>query len=488
MNGIKFIEPTQKMEFEQKEYLLANYDIADKLFSSKEIPNFAFDFALESNSTVWLQTLDINTDTQTFTFVDYVELNNSKLRSNYFEAYTHSTEILKGLYRIVFKNDVSEIYKVSYNLLNYYQFVIQKMFFQELFTENIDFETNIAPDNIGGNDASLSGSNAVRIKANTSVPAIIYPHSKFDVNSDFTFIIKINLSGNNLQLYFLTSQTESNFTFYIYYLGIIDVRINSTNYRYHGANLPSGVQTVILRRIGNDWSVFVGDVNYLNFTNSSIIKNTELTTKIAPGNNSGHNIYDIAFIKRGLSDIEIEMLGKSSRNIMSKAVTEAPNSYYFSGSEGVGDILYDIINGDTANYNSGAHSYVRVYNKPFYNLEFGFDLYIPLDVSLPNLYVPLKYDGTSLGKVISGYTFVETVTQNGNEFLNCETKILQPNVQELKDLDTYNLYFDILGDPIEVDFETLHNYSQGNVIMTKTDNKITNLKLKLKNNGSIYRN
>jgi hypothetical protein len=118
MFSINFTDPTEKMEFEQLEYLLTNYDVGNNLMQPKEIPYFAFDFTVLASSTVWLQVLNFNENTNTFSFVDFIQLDNTKLKSNYFEGYSTVSDNL-GICRIVFKNASEDVYKISSSLLKF---------------------------------------------------------------------------------------------------------------------------------------------------------------------------------------------------------------------------------------------------------------------------------------------------------------------------------------------------------------------------------
>ena len=57
------------------------------------------------------------------------------------------------------------------------------------------------------------------------------------------------------------------------------------------------------------------------------------------------------------------------------------------------------------------------------NSKYSFDLYTLDSAPTTKLYVPLRYDGTSFGKVLAGYTFVGTYTQSGNQVEKTTTEI-----------------------------------------------------------------
>jgi len=118
MYSIEFIDNTQKMDFENLDYLIQNYDAFNDRMEIREIPYFAIPFTQQASSSVWLQVLNFDTLTNTYSFVDYLQLDGAKNQTTYFEGYTTSSDNL-GLCRIVFKNGSSDIYKVSKNLLKY---------------------------------------------------------------------------------------------------------------------------------------------------------------------------------------------------------------------------------------------------------------------------------------------------------------------------------------------------------------------------------
>lgn len=106
------------MEFQQVEYLIANYQEGNQLMQPTEIPWFAFDFTLLASSTVWLQTLNMDADNGEFNFIDFVELDNAKLNANHFEGYNTIADNI-GFCRLAFKDGTNTIYKVSNELFKF---------------------------------------------------------------------------------------------------------------------------------------------------------------------------------------------------------------------------------------------------------------------------------------------------------------------------------------------------------------------------------
>jgi len=334
---------------------------------------------------------------------------------------------------------------------------------QKLFSENIDFENNIVPDSINGNDASLVGRNVLEFRQKSRI--------KFDtpvgILDDFCFFLE--LQG--------THETKLRFSGDTNYLQVIEgfskVSVFLNNISFGTFDIPSELVGAIVilafRRIADNYTLFANGQVIASFSSNIVL--TDGGTEIAFVNYTTDFLYISSFniTNATLSDVQIAALIPRNNSIfeLTKSLDIRFHCHFAQSVTSSKNYYYDVVSGNTPSYYAG--DFVsKIKGGISANYSYGFDLYSPY------LLVPLKYDGTSFNKVIPNHTHLGTVTQNGAELLNCETKMIQPNVQELKDADVDNFYFDVGGVPLEKSYTDLQtapsyiNYVQGS-------NKITEL-------------
>jgi len=360
---------------------------------------------------------------------------------------------------------------------------------QNLFDSNIDFETNTVPDNINGYNANLKYAYGIGDGSFYGYYGAAYAETTdvLDTQNDFTYTVQFT-KGTYNRHFLLTSYPfvggsfvldygtygADRVTCYLSFTGII--------FTTGSLNLVIGDKVIVsFIKNGNIYKIFVNGVLRASITNSVVLSTSPLGFN-AHDQLFGGWLHFISNIKRALTDAEMLELGSDFDAYRNKAISESTISTFFYASEGTSLYLYDIIQGHTLrNSNTTSKSLQLVHR--LYNLKYGFDLYTLDSNPATKLYIPLKYDGTSFNKVISGYTFVKTYTQSGNQFLPCGTKLVQPDLQVLKDVDVNNFYFSALGVPLEKSFENITAQTNEYIKYELVGGKIN--KLKLLSNSTI---
>lgn len=339
-----------------------------------------------------------------------------------------------------------------------------KVLIQNLFSSNIDFENGIVFDTKNGFNANLKHS-------------YLFKHTqKQGINYNFT--------TPNLSVFTIIFRVKLDIGLKFNFFSNLEVTLNKTNIFISGANVTANLPIdridlfnyILIEKNGHTYSIFCNDTLLSSFTYTATLTTRLLTSGAT--STTVQNSYLKDFLMKSIIYENKTIFNIS--NLYKNLIDNNNLIFRFLYSQNTERLLmFDIVNGVNCTYSiSTVNSYYELSSLfQSYNLKYGFDIYTLDSNPTTKLYVPLKYDGTSFGKVIVGYTFVETVTQSGNDFLNCETKILQPNIQILKDADKNYFYFNNLGVPLEKSFSDVYNETLDYIEADKTSNKITNLKL-----------
>ena len=354
-----------------------------------------------------------------------------------------------------------------------------------LFYDFIDFEANTIPDKESLNDSEFSGSAALVLLTN----AAIQLNRNIPNTTDFTYFIKLvaTLDYPNRVVYLdsndntfgeirlMTNVVSQNYL--TLYVGGTAQRINVTNW------VQDELHTLTLRRSGNTWSIWRNGIKVGENTFSATF--ADFTGRIGAINqgNGQSWIHAIGIIEGTLSDADILAIGNNAENIRGACIDAIGtySSYFYSASENYENKIYDIIRGEFGTcINYVPEQRILIEDKIFFNQKYGFELYTE-DAGSNKIFVPLKYDGTSIGEVISGYTSQGIVSQDNKSFLNCETKIImkEPLNEAVINAD-YSGVFHTNGTAKEVSFSELKAGISASSYLsagTNTDNIIFDLKL-----------
>jgi len=466
MYSIDFINANEEMEFVKLEYLIANYKAGDLIMTATQIPYFAFDFTLLPNSTVWLQSLTFNESTNEYSFSDYRELTNAKLKSNYFEGY-ETSNIQKGFYRIAFKDSSSAVYKISYCLLNYSKYAFISQDLQVLFSNGnpIDFSTNPAtvPDSESLQNATISKAYSLKVPATEYLEVF----NGDNLPTNYSILVNLNFTyGGELTLFGQQANTNGFFTSVnslpLYWSGYI------LNVVVDFQNLYSG-QTILiaLTKNANTYKCLVNGTEYgSNDSTKSIFLGMQYYYNRSSQAESlnRHLIIDYA-----LTPAELATLGGSIQALDNFAYANKANVVNFIAcSEGHGLKTYDKKSGTEYTLTSGCEYVLRDLDS-LHNLQRGFSLFHDTVTPSNLLRIPLDMNGNSLNKNPSGYTLDENLTQNGYDFLNCESILNNTNIGNPPDLN--NFY------ATEKSFSDIVLESENYIEKTITGNKINDLKI-----------
>lgn len=347
-------------------------------------------------------------------------------------------------------------------------------FIQNLFSSPIDFDNKTVFDSINGYNASLKYSGALKFNSLLFSTNLNNPNLP-KLNAPFTISIfqKMKYSSSDRNEYLCSygvgasrfngiavCQSISSISLAVKVNGGGQLAIGTTNnsdvwqtITYNGA----GVYTMY--KDGGSAVTYTGTTGYIgNWAFYSDGYGVGIGT-----------YYKLLFHNRVLTPQEIT-------SIVNKSTVSDGLVGEYNFSEGSSNKLVCKVTGLvtelTQNYTDALNR--DLLNPSLNNMKNGFDLYTLTASPYTRLYIPLKYDGTSFNLVIAGYTFVQTVTQSGSEFLNCETKLVQPNIQDLKSLDTSNFYFNSSGVALEKSFDNLLT-APPYVNYVLSNNKINNL-------------
>jgi len=356
---------------------------------------------------------------------------------------------------------------------------------QNLFDNNIDFDNKAVPDNINGYNASLKYEYTMASSAvNSNI--LNLPDNFVNLNSDWTIIMDLSMDRSGLLFkIFYNSQISWN-TFFADELIPIINGVQVTSFSWNNGHLRTPYEgsrkLLVFKKTGNQYKTFKEGVLQNTFTNSFVFTDNTFKSTYT----SMFNFGAIASLSIALDDSIINSWGNNTKLMLDYVLLNTSNvNYLFPCSEGTGNTFFDRIQGTEINWNlniSWINYYIGFVPNPYIpvlkkNLKYGFDLYTLDSNPTTKLYVPLKYDGTSFGKVLAGYTFVGTYTQSGNQFLPCETKLVQPNVAILKAADKNNFYFNVSGTPLEKTAAEITAQVNAYITYELVDSKINNLKL-----------
>lgn len=331
---------------------------------------------------------------------------------------------------------------------------------QRLFDNNIDFDNNVVPDSINGYGASLKYSYIFKwgqkFRINTNVT--------LQVSNDLSVLFRANVDMSmSFKIYKNLIVVLENYRFYITVAGTSYVATMPVENRFLW-------NYFLITKSGSNYNLYLNDVLILNFTNATIL--TTVAGTIDPSSYTLQYSYFKDFV---VYNTVIDYTLFNISNIDAIPTGIIPIFRYNFASNSIDNLLVNIVNGTSSSIREYNGSSVYLLTTLFgsYNLKYGFDLYTLDSNPTTKLYVPLKYDGTSFNKVISGYTFVTTYAQTGNEFLPCETKFKQPIEASLIAKDTANFYY-TAGVPKEISFDNLLT-APSYVNFDLINGKITNL-------------
>ena len=346
---------------------------------------------------------------------------------------------------------------------------------QELFDSNI--VPPVIPDSIGGIDAVLSGSYAA---INENKIPVLSPKSNFIDGQDFTFFFKIQHFGNDSRILSIIGTDKDNFVLEFRSNRMIVLYINGYSTQHilniQGSYYLGKIMWVLsYKKSTNTFKLFKNGVKVNTYVGAVNIAGNSNFTSDFTAIESKVEYHLLSYIKEELSEAEILTIGDEDLLVREAAVSRPLISHFWRFSEGIyNSIVVDEIGGVECDIDFSTNEVSST--KELYNLMFGFDLYVSNIDPSRFLRVALKSDGTSFEKIITGYTFVATVAQNGNEFLNCESLIV--NNILLKDvIGIDNFWFDDLGNVIPRTYTEIIAYIGTNIsIDSSVPNKITNIK------------
>ena len=329
----------------------------------------------------------------------------------------------------------------------------------------LDFLNGLYVDSVDNNDAELVGGSSLSFSEVNS--RINFTPDFHDLNNDFTYVYNYNSAVNGQAFTFFRDSIESlEFLAYVTE-GRFGLYVTGTKVTYSAVR--TGNNIVVVRRVGDIFTMWLNGIKILTVNKpATFIGSNYYTANSTVG--IFPDIKDIGFIKTAISDLEIVGL-VDSESIRSIFISNNLVSKLYIFSEYSSDTIYDIITGsEQVVVNSGGWGTLGRAN----NLKYGFELYTE-DAGSDKIFVPLKYDGTALNPTITGYTSQGIVSQDGNEFLNCETKIKQIDTVTLPPLDTGSFWY-AGAVPLEKDFASFSSSPSYVSFDAIGSNKIKNIK------------
>lgn len=344
-------------------------------------------------------------------------------------------------------NNRSSLIELDYKVptfgvyLNLGEIILPPTELQHLFTVGypIDFENNVITDKIGNYNASFSGGSYGIKYRDTSLYMNL--GNFLNLNNDFTVFVdfdKLNLnatrrvsifsSGIGIAYnHFAIKTNEGGFAFQII--------INSST-RTFNVPIVNGRNLICMKKSGSDYT-FYNNQSQGDTLNIPYTYPTNLDYLIGGGVGGEIPLFrSHCVIKRAMSDAEILAI---SNNFDLIDLVEAENStdnrlWLYN----TGDITaVDICAGDEVTIPLADFSLDKT-SQEYSLMKTGADIYSLDSNPTEKKLINLKYDGTSLGKVISGYTFQETLIQDGYSFLNlADIKLDNTNIPNPPDLNDF---------------------------------------------------
>lgn len=340
-----------------------------------------------------------------------------------------------------------------------------------------DFDNSLYKDK-NGYDATLTGNNCAYMSLLATYQSQTFNSSLLDITQDHTIMIRGYISNGGLYLYW-GGRSNQRIEFLI---TDANVYVNNVSYRQKPISPDHQADNlIVIRRSGTNLRIYMKGVLVYNKTVPIPPSNTNLIMFTTGNRNWFTEISRFVIYKSAIPTTDITDLGLPAITDLDEYIldTNLADSI-FNYAEGNGDKAYDCVSGEESlfDYDPWTTSSYSFNVNNFRNLKYGFELYTDDATGLIRILVPLRYDGVSLGKVITGYTSQGVVSQSGNEFLNCETKLKQIDTVYLPNFDPNGFWYSGIT-PLEKRFTNFDGTQPSYVSYTEVDsNKIKDIKLR----------